>query len=324
MSYVLGIDGGGSKTICLLVDAKGNILGRGEAGSSNYHTVGKLAAFQSILEAISKAIGEKNNLEIEGICFGLAGVGRPQDREVVGGFIQQLQESNLGANFLSLSPAKIIVTHDAEIALVGGIGGAVGVGVIAGTGSIVFGCNCQGETWRVGGWGHVLGDDGSGYKIAISGLQAALKAYEGRSQKSLIQELLQGNYGIMNSADIIAAVYREGWGVKEIAALAPLVGEAANKGDKIARQIVEQAAIDLVEATRVTIDKLFQQTEVVEVVIVGSLWRGFDLMRGKFTAELKLLFPQVKVILPRHEPAYGASLLALKNLTECGDRYGLV
>ncbi|MEC4985714.1 MAG: BadF/BadG/BcrA/BcrD ATPase family protein [Oscillatoria sp. PMC 1068.18] len=321
MSYVLGIDGGGSKTICLLVDAEGQIFGRGEAGSSNYHSVGKLGAFESIYDAINQAVCEISNLKVAGICFGLAGVGRPEDISVVRGFIEQLQKGDLGTIFSSIAPEKIVVTHDAEIALVGGVGSAVGVVVIAGTGSIVFGRNCQGETWRVGGRGHVLGDDGSGYKIAISGLQAVLKADEGRSQKTLIQELLQENYGMINSADIIAAVYRKGWGVKEIAALAPVVGDAANKGDEIARQIIEQAAIDLVEATQVAINKLFQETDVVEVVTAGSLWRGFDLMREKFTAELKLLFPEVKVILPRHEPAYGASLLALKSLSECGDRY---
>ena len=106
-------------------------------------------------------------------------------------------------------------------------------------------------------------------------------------------------------------VYRRGWGVKEIAALAPIVDRAASEGDLVASAIVEQAVQELVKSTLVVIDAIFSRDEAVEILTTGSVWLSQSKQGSRFAASIAALAPLAKVIYPRHEPAYGAGLLAL-------------
>lgn len=314
MSLVLGIDGGGSKTVCLLMRDTGQVLGRGEAGASNYQSVGKQAALCSIQAAIAQAIAPLGTVQVKAICLGLAGVGRPWDIQVVQTFVQQLQSSeSLPVNW-ALQPSHVVICNDASIALVGGLGHEVGVVAIAGTGSIVFGQNAQGCTKRVGGWGPILGDDGGAYQIAISGLRSALRAYDGCGLPSTLEQQFREHLGLSSLEELVYVIYQQGWSVQEIAALAPIVAQEATSGDEVALGILEDAVQEFVQATQVVMDFLFTPSQVVEVVTTGSVWQGLSLMRERFEASLIKSNPLAKVIFPRHEPAYGAGLLALKTL----------
>lgn len=342
MSYVLGIDGGGSKTTCVLMNSSHQIAGRGEAGASNYQSIGVEAAKKSIETAIEESLIASNltknqdlrtdnvntiiatignnprrletvsrkNIEIKAICLGLAGVGRPKDIEVIKNIIQDLRDNRSLPITWNLQPHNIIICHDALIALVGGIGHDVGIVVAAGTGSIIFGRNSQGKTKRVGGWGHILGDEGSAYKIAIAGMQAALKIYDGRETHSCLLEDFQQHLELANIEDLVDVVYRRGWDVKKIAALAPIVDRAAAKSDRIANQIIDDAVQELVKGTSTVIEAIFQLGEALEIVTTGSVWKSF-LIQERFLNTVVKMFPGVEVILPRFEPAYGACLLAL-------------
>ncbi|MEH1936477.1 MAG: N-acetylglucosamine kinase [Nostoc sp.] len=315
MSYVLGIDGGGSKTVCVLMNDLRQVLGRGKAGSSNYQTIGIEATLQSIQSAIHHAVEATiitNTVNIDAICLGLAGVGRTADIEAVKGLVQELQNSKSLPITWALQPATIVICNDALIALVGGIGQPVGIVVAAGTGSIVFGRNHQGHTKRVGGWGYILGDEGSAYKIAIAGMNAALKSYDGREMPTSLVEAFKQHLGLENIEDLIEVVYRRGWGVKQIAALAPVVDLAAASGDIVANMIIDNAVKELVKATSTVIDAVFNADSLLEVVTTGSVWRGRCKLHERFTAFLVKKFPEVNVIFPRYEPAYGAALLALQ------------
>ncbi|AUB42662.1 BadF-type ATPase [Nostoc flagelliforme CCNUN1] len=314
MSYVLGIDGGGSKTVCVLMDDLHLVLGRAEAGPSNYQSIGIEATLQSIQTAIHNAVEAAiitNTLKIDAICLGLAGVGRATDIEVVKGLVKELQNNKLPIIW-ALQPANIVICNDALIALVGGIGQPVGIVVAAGTGSIVFGRNHEGHTKRVGGWGYILGDEGSAYKIAIAGMNAALKSYDGREISTSLIEGFKQHLDLESIEDLIEVVYRREWGVKQIAALAPVVDFAAASGDIVANIIIDNAVKELVKATSTVINAIFSADSVLEVVTTGSVWRGRCNIHERFTASLVKKFPNVKVIFPRYEPAYGAGLLALQ------------
>jgi N-acetylglucosamine kinase-like BadF-type ATPase len=314
MSYVLGIDGGGSKTVCALMDDSCQVLGRAEAGPSNYQSIDIEATLQSIQSAINNAVEAAiitNTLKINAICLGLAGIGRATDIEVVKGLVKELQNKKLPISW-ALQPANIVICNDALIALVGGIGQPVGVVVAAGTGSIVFGRNHQGDTKRVGGWGYILGDEGSAYKIAIAGMNAALKSYDGREMSTSLVEGFKQHLGLESIEDLIKLIYRRGWGVKQIAALAPVVDFAAASGDIVANIIIDDAVKELVKATSTVIDAIFAADSVLEVVTTGSVWRGRCKIHERFATSLVNKFPEVKVIFPRYEPAYGAGLLALQ------------
>ncbi|MFM7405190.1 MAG: N-acetylglucosamine kinase [Cuspidothrix sp.] len=325
MNCILGIDGGGSKTICIMMDDEGKILGRGEAGASNYQSIGIEAAKKQIEFAIYQAritaLNSKNNINIIAICLGLAGVSRPEDIEVIKWIVNELQNiQNIPAITWTLKPSDIVICHDALIALMGGVGDAVGIVVAAGTGSIIFGRNHEGTTKRVGGWGYILGDEGGGYKIAVAGMQAALKAYDGRGEKTILLENFQRHLQTENIEKLIEIIYRKGWGVKEIAALAPVVDQSASEGDNIANRIIDEAVRELVIATATVIDNIFDCQQVVEVVTTGSIWLGKCGLRERFINSLIHKYPLVNVIYPRYEPAYGAGLLALKALG-LGDNY---
>ncbi len=314
MSLVLGIDGGGTKTVCLFMAEKGQVLGRGEAGASNYQSVGKQAALYSIQSAIAQAIASLGTVQVKAICLGLAGVGRPWDVQVVQTFVQQLQSSQSLPVSWALKPSNVVICSDASIALVGGLGHTVGIVAIAGTGSIVFGQNSQGCTKRVGGWGPILGDDGGAYQIAISGLRSAVRAFDGCGLPTTLEQRFREYLCLSSLEELVNIIYQPGWSVKEIAALAPLVAQEAMLGDEVALGIIEDAVQEFVKATQVVIDSLFTPSQVVEVVTTGSVWQGLSLMRERFAASLSERQPLVKVIFPRHEPAYGAGLLALKTL----------
>ncbi|WP_341527638.1 N-acetylglucosamine kinase [Nostoc sp. UHCC 0302] len=316
MSYVLGIDGGGSKTVCVLMDDARQVLGRGEAGASNYQSIGIEATLQSIQSAIHATIDETrkitNTVKIEAIYLGLAGIGRAADIEVIKGLVEELQNSKVLPIIWDVKPSNIVICNDALVALVGGIGHDVGIVVAAGTGSIVFGRNHQGETKRVGGWGYILGDEGSAYKIAVAGMQAALKAYDGREKQTSLIKAFKQHLNLASIEDLIEVIYRQGWGVKQIAALAPIVDFAAASGDEVANNIIDDAVQELVKATSTVIDAIFSYDSVLEVVTTGSVWRGRSKMHERFQASIIKKFSSVQVIFPRYEPAYGAGLLALQ------------
>ncbi|MGB3265982.1 MAG: BadF/BadG/BcrA/BcrD ATPase family protein [Microcoleus sp.] len=319
MTYVFGIDGGGTKTTCILTDENSIVLGRGEAGPSNYQTQGIEKTKESIQLAIERAvlsakIDPNINLKIEAICLGLAGAGRAKDIEIVQFVVQNLQLANSLPVTRSILPRNIVICSDCAIALVGGTGQEVGIAVIAGTGSIVFGQNRQGETKRVGGWGYILGDEGSGYDIAVGGLQAALKFYDGRGDFTALAEKFQGHLGLNNLEELVEVVYRRGWGVPEIAALAPIVDRAAAEGDRVAEGIIDRAVAKLTFSTKTAISALFSPTEEFEIVTIGGVWGGEANYRGRFETAISAIAPNAKVISPRYEPAFGAALLALNAL----------
>ncbi|MBD2681387.1 MULTISPECIES: N-acetylglucosamine kinase [Nostoc] len=318
MTYVLGIDGGGSKTVCVLMDDSGQILGRGEAAGSNYQSIGIEATFKAIESAIHTAANEArkiiNTITIEAICLGLAGVGRASDIEVVKSLVQELQNSKILPITWSLQPANIVICNDALIALVGGIGHDVGIVVAVGTGSIVFGRNYQGSTKQVGGWGYILGDEGSAYKIAVAGMNAALKSYDGREVATSLLDAFKEHFDLENIEDLIEVIYRRQWGVKQIAALAPIVDLAAASGDEVANNIIDDAVKELVKATSTVIDAIFIPDSIYEVVTTGSVWLSRSKIHERFSASIINKFPFIQVIYPRFEPAYGAALLALQSL----------
>ncbi len=250
--------------------------------------------------------------------MGLAGVGRPEDIEVVKGIVQNLQNSTLLPITWELPASNIVICNDALIALVGGVGYPVGIVVAAGTGSIVFGRNHHGDTKRVGGWGYILGDEGSAYKIAVAGMQAALKAYDGREMPTTLVEEFKQHLGLITIENLIEVIYRRAWGVKEIAALAPIVDNAAACGDEVAHRIIHDAVKELIKATSTVIEAIFSNSERFKVVTTGSVWQGKSRIRETFATSIFTLFPSAKVIFPENEPAYGAGLLALQRLARKG------
>src|SRR2546423_12777573 len=166
--HVLGIDAGGTKTVCLLADERGTMLSEGRGPGANLHVAGELAVEKVLHEVMEEAIGERS-VEPAAICLGIAGVDREDEERTVRAIMRRIGHKS-----------RVLVVNDALIALVAGAGDAPGIVIIAGTGSIVYGRNGGGEAARAGGWGHIIGDEGSGYWIGREALAAVMRAADRR------------------------------------------------------------------------------------------------------------------------------------------------
>jgi N-acetylglucosamine kinase-like BadF-type ATPase len=302
MKYVVGVDGGGTKTAGLLADLEGHVLAQGSVGPTNYQVVGSSGIIKEIprlvhgLFASAHVPGE----ELASLALGFAGVGRPGEPERVAAIVEDLHLAR-----------KEVVDHDAMIALVGALGDQPGLIVIAGTGSIALGRNAQGQRARSGGWGYLLGDEGSGYYVARQALMAVLKAFDGRAGETTLTERLLGELGLQTAEEIIPRVYHRGLSHDEIATLAPLVFDAARKGDAVAKGIVDRAGRELGLMATAVISKLGMGSGNVTIGLVGSLFRDKDLLLEPMQAAVSQV-AQPEFIEPRLGPVQGATILALK------------
>lgn len=301
--YIIGIDGGGTRTVGILTTKTGQCLAQVQSGPSNYHVVGE-AKTQAVLESVIGELCEKAEIlsvSATHFCLGMAGLGRAEDRKVVGRICDKL----------GISKNRRILTHDAHIALVGGTEKQHGVIVISGTGAIVYGINANGDEARASGWGYLLGDEGSGYDIAIKGLQAVARAADGRGNPTELTNRILHRLERNEPSELIRwthAASRD-----EIAQLAEVIFDTAQTTDAVATKIVDEAADELVCAAESVIKQL-EFIEPFDIVLSGGNLIHQPIFSDKLRHQLARIQPKASVLLPKHEPAYGAVLLAQASL----------
>ncbi len=301
-SFVLGVDGGGTKTTAILLDGSGVVVGRGQAGPSNRYAVGEKSAEAELRRAIELVLESAGvaAADVRTICLGMAGVDRPGDSAAISSMVQPV-----------LPAAEVLVHNDAIIALAGGVGRLYGVVLIAGTGAIAYGVNAHGQTRRASGWGHLLGDEGSGYDTGLRALRAVLRAHDGRGPATALTAQVLTAWNLSRPEDLVGMVYHPDFPRRRIASLLPLVDEAAGAGDAVARQILADAGGELGQAACAVIRGLGMEQEAFEVVLAGGAFQTRHLLRDAVDATVHALAPRAVLVAPRHEPAMGAALLAL-------------
>jgi N-acetylglucosamine kinase-like BadF-type ATPase len=303
MGVVLGLDGGGTKTRCLVADQQGRVLGEGLSGPSNYQVVGLEAAAANLFAAAGQALEQAGIAmpDVGAVVAGLAGVGRPEDqaamREALAGF----------------APALLEVVPDARIALAGALGGKPGAVVISGTGSIAYGLDAAGRTVRAGGWGWILGDEGSGYAIGRSAVSAALAAQDGTGGSTVLSERIQAAWGLERLDQVVRRVYADLPAAKaEMAALVPLVIAAAEQADAVAQGILRQAGSDLGTVAAAVLRRLDLPAGCEPLVAVtGGVLTGCPAVRAAMGERLAALAPAACLIDSMESPAEGAVRMAL-------------
>lgn len=302
MKYIIGIDGGGTKTTGILTTIDGECLAKVQTGPSNYHVIGVEQTHNVLNEIISQLLIHIDDypLNIIHFCLGMAGLGRAEDKKVIGEICDEIGINN-----------NRILTHDAHIALIGGTGKHEGVIVISGTGSIVYGITKDRKEARAGGWGYLLGDEGSGYDIAIKGLQAVTRAADKRESPTQLTDLILKKLGLNEPNDLIRwthAANRD-----EIAQLAQVVFNAAEIGDTKADEIIDYAVSELVCAVETVVMQL-ELTSPFEVVYSGGNLLNQPILADKLKRWIEKKILGSSVIFPKHEPAYGAVLLVKAHL----------
>src|SRR5829696_2757968 len=289
--HVLGIDAGGTKTVCQLAEA--------QRGGANLQAAGELEVEKVLHDVMEEAIGERD-VRPAVICLGVAGVDRPEDARVMRQIMKRIGYK-----------ARVLIVNDALVALEAGAPGLPGVVLVAGTGSIAYGRNEHNQSARAGGWGYVLGDEGSGYWIGRAALRAVLREADRRGPATQLTGLLLHYYGVTRAQDLIAQVYQGALRPSAIASLAQCVQAAFSEGDAVAIGILRGAA-DQLESSAISVARRLELIGAeFPFVLSGGVFRAVPWLEEELTRRLPLASPRSHTILLQHEPAAGAVRLAL-------------
>jgi N-acetylglucosamine kinase-like BadF-type ATPase len=300
-SHVAGIDGGASKTVALIADGNGKILGSGRAGPSNYHNVGVQAATLAIKNSLQRA---KSKAGITGrtdtAVVALAGIDSEQDLRTVSQFVKN-------ARIASTS----IVIHDSVAAIYAAMKGRPGIVVNSGTGSFAAGINSKGAYARAGGWGYIVGDEGSAYDIGVNAIKMAFRSFDGRERNTELIEILRHKFHIRKMDDLVSQIYSHKLSVEQIAAVAPLVIRSA-WNDKMSRRILDEAGTQLGELVCAVAVRLHMTQQEFSVAAVGGNFRSRGHLIQALRSKIGTCCPSARVIHMRVEPAHGSLSLALE------------
>jgi N-acetylglucosamine kinase-like BadF-type ATPase len=292
---VVGIDAGGSKTRAFAVDRGGAVVGRGAGGGANLLSSPDPAG--SIGAALSESLG---SAKPEAVVLSCSGGDRPADREKGRAILTQL-----------LGPAvRIEVTHDAIAALYAGNPAGCGVVLISGTGSIAFGRNDEGDERRAGGWGYLIGDEGSAVWLGLEGLRAAAHNADGRGAGTAITAHVLRELGVPSFMDVIPQLYGRPHPAPAILAAVRAVGRAAAEADAIAVSIVQRGAHALARAASVVAAEL--RLEDGPVYLAGGAFESLPSLERAVRGELLRMLPRATVEPVSEEPAMGAARLAMR------------
>jgi N-acetylglucosamine kinase-like BadF-type ATPase len=297
--HVLGIDAGGTKTVCLLADGHGTVLAEARGGGANLQAAGELEV-EKVLHEVMEEVVAPRRVRPAAICLGMAGVDREDDAAVVRAIMRRIGYQ-----------ADITVTNDALVALVAGAGHDPGIVIISGTGSIAYGRNASGEAARAGGWGYVLGDEGSGYWIGRIALRAVVREADGRGKPTSLTPRILAHFNVRRPQDLVHEIYYKGARPSAIANVARHVQRAFDEGDAVAADILRTGAKELVSSASSVATRLDMRDARFTFVLAGGMFHAIPWLARAVSEQLSEVAPHATVCLLDVEPAYGAVRIAL-------------
>jgi glucosamine kinase len=302
--YVMGVDGGATKTLAAVLDLQSEALHLAHGGPSNEDAVGARAAVEALLQTADEAIARAGISRGELGAAVLAVAGTDTDAVV--------------ANVRAALKEAWIVVNDVVGAWATATGAGPGIAAIAGTGSNVFGIGPDGDPWRAGGWGHLLGDEGSGYWIGVESIKAALRAREGSGPATALSDAVLAFFEAPSIEAVASRVYSKPLTKGEIAAFAVEAGKAAEAGDAIARELYERGARELGEqiGAVVRMTGLAGSAPVgaraFPVGLIGSAFKAGDVFVEPLTRAVHAHAPAAEVRIVEMPPVGGSLLLAAR------------
>lgn len=297
---LIGIDGGGSNTNLLVTDFELNKIYEAAGGATNFHKIGLEEAVLNVQNLVESYFTKFNEDAKIALVLGTAGAGRKSDAEHLETYLQE--------SLPDIDSIKVV--SDAEITFRGAFENENGAILIAGTGSILY-YKTNGEINRVGGFGRIIGDEGSGYSIGRKGLNYLSKMLDGRIRKTTLEEIASQKFGIEKGSDLITKVYKEDF---DVAGFAETVIEAAEKGEEYSSKIIEEETNELVNHFEVL--KNNKDIDEIKLVMNGGLVQKDNFFKRKLIEKLESEIPQIKIVNPKYKPEYGAVLIAKEILQE--------
>lgn len=310
MRVYVGIDGGGTNTDAAVISDSGEILAQFKGGPTNPHSVPPKQAISELQRVLHQLFDLRSDFstKCEGICLGMSGIDTIQERQRIVDVVHDYMKNRHRKGSKACS---VWVASEGEIALMASLGHTHGVLCISGTGSIVYGFTPEGERYRAGGWGHLLGDEGSGYRIGQRTLQAIMQSHDGILPPTRLTSLLIQKLNLGDLSELKERVYRPDWGKTDTASIARLAIEASYSGDGVAQMLIIDEAGQLADTAKVLIAR-HDAFASAQVVLSGSMFRYSDLFRNTFIQRLSEYYGEL-IFVHRNDapaPAVGAAQLA--------------
>jgi N-acetylglucosamine kinase-like BadF-type ATPase len=296
---VLGIDAGGTKTVCLLSDRERHIVAESRGPGANLQSSGELELEKVLYQVMESVLGDRP-ARPAAICLGIAGVDREDDARVVREIMRRISPGS-----------RVLVVNDALVALVAGVGRAPGIVVMSGTGSIAYGRDGRNRAARAGGWGHVIGDEGSGYWIGRHAVMAVVRAVDGRGPRTRLTEDVLQHFGVDDATAFVRIVYDRDAPRKSVATVCPVVQRARDAGDAVATDILERAAEELTLAAGSVASRLDMRGDEFSFILAGGAFQAVPWLVEELARRLIEVAPRCQVRPLSEEPAMGAVSLAL-------------
>jgi glucosamine kinase len=295
--YVLGVDGGATKTLAAVLDLDRRVLHLGHAGPSNEDAVGPRRAVNALLEAADQAISRVGIAQQELAAGVLAVAGT--DTDLIDRHLREMRSCDW------------ILVNDVVSAWATATRARPGVGVISGTGSNVFGVGPDGRCWRAGGWGHLLGDEGSGYWLGARSLKAALHDRDASGPQTALSEAALRFFGVASIESLAASVYTTPLTKDEVAAFAVETAKLAGEGDAVARDLYALAAAELAAQIAAVITKT-GLSGAFPVGLIGGAFNAGPVFVAPLRDRVHACAPQAEVATVEMTPVGGSLLLAAR------------
>jgi N-acetylglucosamine kinase len=295
MKVIIGLEGGGTKTGCAVLDEGGRVLAYAEGGPANLNFVSEAVQRKSFETALEGAL---RGIDASVLALGYTVAGTRANWDWV---LQRLG-----------NPPAFPVEETRMAFVSTGRMYAHGVAVIAGTGSIVSAFVHDELVRTLGGWGSLLGDEGSAYDVALLALRAAVRAWEGRGLPTKLVDAARAYFGVQDLHELIPLFYQKGVPRHQLAGFARKVVQTAKQRDEIAWQILRSRGEWLARDAIICAVKLFKPNEEFTVALTGGMFRGQTPFRAHFEKRFSQSFPNARFRTPRMKPAVAVARITLQ------------
>ncbi len=294
--YIIGVDGGGTKTTAALADERGEILSVEKGGPSNIRNVGLETAVENILSVVKKVQKEKT---VSCYCIALASV-EEEEQDKKEEVVRMLKEKGV--------EGKILIESDQLSAFKAGTDENDGVVVIAGTGAVCKGWRSYKEH-KTNGWGYLAGE-GSAFYAGIETYRAVQKSFDGRGEKTKIEDILREEWEVESAEDFNKKMYPDF--MKSLPLLSVVLDKAEQQGDFVARRILEKISDELFLSAKTVIEKLEFREVKFPVVLSGGMFKS-DFLKEEVSSKISMFAPKAEVIILKEDPVVGAVKIALRH-----------
>ncbi len=297
MRYYLGIDGGGTKTVAVVCDENGTLVSRYVGRSINYNSVGTDAARANLKETVDGVL-EGKDITLSSAFIGMPAISERADESATREFCDGIIDCPV-----------ITMDSDVYIGLEAMRADGAAAMVVSGTGSMAVGRAADGRVIFKGGWGYLLGDEGSGYALGLDAVKAAICGAQGSAEKTMLTEKILGFFGIGDIISLIDIFYDPPISNSEVAKLAPVLFECAKNGDTVASAIITKHASLLADTVCALLSELPNGTPL-------GMWGGIlvncESFRESFVEFVREKYPDTKAAILEYPPEYGAVFAAMK------------